>query len=143
MANLQVANTILVQLGGQKFCAMTGAKKFIADDHSLAFAIPAAKDRINKVRITLDFSDTYTVQFYAIRGTKFRIVSESTGVYFDQLQSIFTEATGLYTSLGTMTRRTFGGYCTDHNKPLCSECGVCPADPMKHTAKCSIGKAGR
>jgi hypothetical protein len=102
MANLQVANTILVQLGGQKFCAMTGAKNFVADDRSLAFSIPAAKDRINKVRINLDFSDTYTVQFYAIRGTKFRAVSESTGVYFDQLQAIFTEATGLYTSLGTM-----------------------------------------
>lgn len=38
---LQVANTILMQLGGRRFSMMTGAKQFVAIERRLLFALPA------------------------------------------------------------------------------------------------------
>lgn len=32
------------------------------------------------------------------------------------------------------------GYCTQHNKPLCPDCGVCPNDPTEHTPECPHNK---
>ncbi|WP_235612499.1 hypothetical protein [Vibrio cyclitrophicus] len=60
---LQVANTILMQLGGRRFSMMTGAKQFVAIERGLLFALPArlAKQGINKMRIELEANDTYTV----------------------------------------------------------------------------------
>ena len=36
MSNLTVAKTILEQLGGNKFCMMTGAKNLAGDENSLS-----------------------------------------------------------------------------------------------------------
>lgn len=53
------AKTILAQLGGRRFIAMTGASQFggTADPISLKFTLPGRT--ISKVVITLDPSDTY------------------------------------------------------------------------------------
>lgn len=100
MANLDVANTILQQLGGGRFRVMTGAKHFIGDATSLTFQIPRSNG-INAVEIKLDPSDTYRVRFFKVgnKRTAYRHtdVSVHEGVYADQLQSLFTAATGLYT----------------------------------------------
>jgi len=103
-----VATTILQQLGGNKFIAMTGAKDLVGQTNSLMFKLPTgfAKDRINFVQIKLMPDDTYTMQFHIAsmdnirKGKPFlEKIQEYTDVYWDQLQELFTEATGLYTHL--------------------------------------------
>jgi hypothetical protein len=95
------ASEVLKQLGGNKFIAMTGAKNFVKDDSTktIYFKIGRAKNGINYVRITLKGSDTYTMEFISLRGGNLKIVKEVNGVYNDQLQSIFTQYTGLDTLL--------------------------------------------
>ena len=103
--NQEIANTTLSQMGGRRFQMMTGAQASHADG-VLNILLPRgkAKDKINVVTITLDPSDTYTVTFearwYRIKtGFGQRTIATVENVYCDQLQDIFTEYTGLYTSL--------------------------------------------
>jgi hypothetical protein len=95
----QIAQTILAQLGGNRFIAMTGARYLVAGDNFLQFQLPNRK--INSVVVRLDENDTYTMLFNkkTNMGIDIKNVASATGVYADQLQSIFTEKTGLYTSL--------------------------------------------
>lgn len=98
---LPVAHTIRAQLGGDRFALMTGARDFVGGDRMLQFRLPRgmARHSINSVRVTLEQNDTYTVVFYAIRGTKFRTVDTFETVYADNLRSIFENRTGLKVSL--------------------------------------------
>jgi hypothetical protein len=98
---MNVAQTILSQLGGNKFSVMTGAKNFVSDGPALQFKLPTnfAAKKINFVRITLDPSDTYTMKFFNFRGLNLKEVESVSGVYNDQLKSIFTGVTGLDCSL--------------------------------------------
>lgn len=99
----QVAETILSQLGGRRFIAMTGAKSFAGGPDQLTFRLPSTltRDHIKAVKIQLDPSDTYTVTFYA--GAKFpeciRTVATVSDVYCDRLCDVFESATGLRVSL--------------------------------------------
>ena len=95
------AREILRQLGGNKFIAMTGAKHFVKDDAKkmISFKIGSNSMNINYVRITLNGMDTYDMEFLRVRAGKITIVSKDKGVYNDQLQSVFTEHTGLNTHL--------------------------------------------
>ena len=99
-----IAKTILEQLGGSHFTMMTAAKNFLAMESGLAFAIPGkgfAKDGINELHVILDASDTYTVRAFRVRRSKgipnATLISEHSGVYNDNLQSVFTGLTGLDT----------------------------------------------
>lgn len=95
----QIAGTIKQQLGGGRFAVMTGAKNFsYSEDGSLNFHIPRTKN-IRAVKVTLDADDTYTMTFMSIHKYNVKTVAEVSGVYCDQLQSVFTEKTGLYTRL--------------------------------------------
>lgn len=96
---MNTAHTILEQLGGNKFLAMTGAKSLVGSDDMLQFRIPNGARRINSVRVELRADDTYDVLFYAIRGVNVREVARAEGVYADGLRETFTRETGLYTSL--------------------------------------------
>jgi MoaA/NifB/PqqE/SkfB family radical SAM enzyme len=97
ITNLTVANTILEQLGGNRFRTMTGASALVGSNIGLTFKLPSrfANNGINYVRITLDATDTYTVEFVRLRGTKITIVDSVSNVYADNLQAVFTSATGL------------------------------------------------
>ena len=104
MADLQVANTILAQLGGRRFIAMTGARDFIGGDNFITFSLPAgfAKEGINKIRITLDWTDTYIVEALKVlpgHELKFDTIKKLDYVYADDLEDIFTSVTGLDTHL--------------------------------------------
>ncbi len=101
MTNKQVAVTILQQLGGNRFIAMTGAHSFMSEANSAFFKIPRTK-KIKAVKITLNANDTYTMRFIGQKNApSFEVfdVAVVNNVYCDQLQEIFTEHTGLYTSL--------------------------------------------
>jgi len=107
MSNAQeIAQTILSQLGGNKFTAMTGANSFVAHDAGLSFRLPGGgftKDGINYVMITLNSLDLYDVKYMKIRKGKgipqVKIISESAILYADMLQEDFARTTGLNTRL--------------------------------------------
>lgn len=108
---MTVANTILEQLGGNKFIAMTGAKNFLSDGNTLRMTLPKNKSKANRLYITLDADDTYTMNFFRFTAgrlnrktfqftedkvSEIKVVS---GVYCDMLQDIFTATTGMVTHL--------------------------------------------
>lgn len=107
------ASEILRQLGGRRFVAMTGAKNFLFSDITatcpniwLRMDLTTNKSGANRLKITLKDDDTYTMYFYRqtikTKGGIDCVVSKEQkfeGVYCDQLQEIFTNVTGLYTSL--------------------------------------------
>ena len=95
------ANTLLQQLGGGKFIAMTGAKNLMVDqkEKSLHMRIGKNSKGINHVKITLMPDDTYKMDFGRIRKLDYKVVRSVTGVYAEALREVFTEVTGLYTSL--------------------------------------------
>lgn len=105
----QVARTILEQLGGNRFVAMTGARNFLGIEKGLSFQLPGGGGRVkagvNNVQVILAADDTYKMYFSRRRGSSFKTVASHEGIYCDQLQEIFTKETGLYTSLGTMGRK--------------------------------------
>lgn len=113
MTSTAVAETIFQQLGGGRFVAMTGAKYFVADANKLNFRIGRNASKANMVVVELMADDTYTMRFikhkpYSFKISKdgksfketqesFKTVAERQGVYFDMLQDVFTEVTGMYT----------------------------------------------
>lgn len=96
------AMEIVRQLGGGKFIVMTGARNFVYDS-KLSYANVSFKfmgsHTATHVKIVLDGSDLYSVEFFRIRADKINPVKKFEGVYNDMLQDIFTEVTGLYTHL--------------------------------------------
>lgn len=110
MSDMTVANTILAQLGGNRFRAMTGASNFVGSDTSLTFMLPGTpgfvKNKIRYVRITLTSADLYLVEGLKVRR-RFEapeVVASVDNVDFENLRGIFTNMTGLETSLGSMGR---------------------------------------
>lgn len=122
-ARPQIAMTILSQLGGNKFRAMTGATNFLDLGESEAkearpeHDAPAVAARLGgiafklgrfagvkttHVRVTLSHSDLYTMEFLNVRGYNMKTLATVGGLYAEQLREVFTRQTGLETSLGTM-----------------------------------------
>ena len=98
---IEIANTIIKQLGGQRFKVMTGAKDFttLSNVDGVGFKIRAkANKSINYVKVSL-VDDLYNMEFGRIRKLEYKIVDHIEGVYNDQLQEVFTQYTGLYTHL--------------------------------------------
>ncbi len=102
----QIAQNILLQLGGNRFKTMTGAKNFLAGDSYLLFTIPKCnKGGINLVMISLNGLDLYDMAFLRVKKKRNsieydqQVIAEVKNIYFDMLQTIFTEQTGLYTHL--------------------------------------------
>ena len=108
---MKVAETILQQLGGNRFVAMTGAKNFVADGNTLRMSLPRNASKANRLYITLDASDTYTMRFfhysparlnrktYTWSDDKVKEIKTLHDVYCDQLQEVFIAVTGMYTHL--------------------------------------------
>jgi hypothetical protein len=97
---MTIAQTILQQLGGNKFIAMTGARDLAAGSNSLQFHFAKGANKANICRVTLETTDTYMVQFFNRRAFDVRNVGDvKRGIYADQLQELFTAETGLLTRL--------------------------------------------
>ncbi len=96
----QIAQTILEQLGNGRFIAMTGAKTFVYGERTLQFRIGrGATGGINCIRIELEGSDTYKVEFFKIRGLNCDLKKEINGLVAEDLQRVFTNETGFETRL--------------------------------------------
>lgn len=100
----EIATNIFNQLGGKRFLLFTGSKNLVRDENWLRMDLAKNKINANRMKITLNGLDLYDVEFYSMRRDRkspdgFRITEKAKyeNVYFDQLQDIFTEATGLYT----------------------------------------------
>jgi hypothetical protein len=78
-STLPVASTIAAQIGNLAF-RMMGASNLAGSAHSLTFAIKGSKNA-NRIQVTLDASDTYTVAFFKVRGHSIRLVASVEGVY--------------------------------------------------------------
>lgn len=115
--NQQIATTILNQLGAGQFRLMTGAKAFLAIERGLQFRLPSnfAKSGVNCVRITLNASDLYDMEFGkttskvpdSLKGTVlaqkvpvYDPIHKVEDVYGDQMAGVFKEFTGLDTTMG-------------------------------------------
>lgn len=96
---MEIANTILHQLGGNKFTVMTGSKNYRGNSNSLTMDLTKNKLSAKYLTITLNGDDTYTMLFQSMRKFEIKTKAEIKGVYCDMLQSIFTQQTGLYTTL--------------------------------------------
>ena len=90
------AQTVLEQLGGRRFIAMTGSNNFVKGENFIRFKVHRAQKSIKYVKITLTAMDTYDMEFMTRSGKHIRTVD---GIYADQLQETFTENTGLETRL--------------------------------------------
>ncbi len=105
-ASAGVGETILQQLGGNKFLAMTGAHVQSTTENMLAVKFPKAKDGINALAVYYDEGkDTYRMRFISQKGAptmEVKDVAVVDDVYAEDLRRIFTDHTGLETSLGTM-----------------------------------------
>ena len=96
----QIAKTILQQLGGNKFIAMTGAKNLGFTGKGISMKIGRNAKGVTHVMIDLDKGkDLYDIEFIKIRGPKRTTVKKLKGIYADQLKNLFTKYTGLRVSL--------------------------------------------
>ena len=110
--NQDIAQTILKQLGGNKFIVMTGSYNFLNTGKGLSMHLRKNKIGAQYLQIVLGDNDLYTMTFsktkkvmdprYGIKVDSLVILKETKNVYADMLQDIFTSTTGLRTSLGTM-----------------------------------------
>ena len=97
---MSVAKTILSQLGGNKFAAMTGAKNFVDCVDALSMRIGRNNTSSNYLKITLNMMDLYDVRFsrVSLKGGE-RSVTEYNNIFNDQLVEVFEKHTGMYTKL--------------------------------------------
>jgi hypothetical protein len=97
---MQVAQQILQQLGGKMFTLMTGSNNFVASQNSIRMNLKGNKAKAKWLQITLNSMDTYDLMFFtADKQLNIIVKCEFKGIYCDQLQSVFTQVTGLYTRL--------------------------------------------
>ena len=97
------ANTTLNQLtqsnnGANRLITMIGAKNLMKSDEenfvSFKF-MRGAKNKANYIKITLNASDTYDIEFGKIHGLNYKVISTHEGIYDDMLFDLFTKETEL------------------------------------------------
>lgn len=94
--NNPIAHEILNQLGGNKFIATTGSYCLGSINNGLIMKLRKNKLKASFLIIQLNPLDLYNMKFYSYEG---KTLSFTENVYFDQLQEIFTDKTGLNCTL--------------------------------------------
>ena len=99
-----IAKTILQQIGGKRFTAMTGSRDFIDMGNGLRMSLARNKTSANRLDIIYDEgADLYNMRFYRKTFSKktfeckTKDIAVHEGIYFDMLEEMFTMVTGLYT----------------------------------------------
>ena len=99
-----IAKTILEQIGGRRFAAMTGSKDFTDMGNGLRMSLAWNKTSANRLDIIYDGgADLYNMRFYRKTFSKKTFESRTKdietheGIYCDMLEEMFTMVTGLYT----------------------------------------------
>lgn len=95
-----VAETILKQLGGNRFIAMTGSNNFVRlTCGGLQMNLKPNMSKANRMVIKHNALDLYDIEFISVRGLKANVKKKFDNIYADQLREVFTEVTGFHTSL--------------------------------------------
>ena len=99
-----IAKTILQQIGGKRFTAMTGSRDFIDMGNGLRMSLARNKTSANRLDIIYDAgADLYNMRFYRRTFSKktfeckTKDIETHEGIYCDMLEEMFTMVTGLYT----------------------------------------------
>ena len=113
-----IAKTILQQIGGRRFAAMTGSKDFIDMGNGLRMSLARNKTSANRLDIIYDAGLDplqyaflpQDIQQKRHSSARRRTSKTHEGIYCDMLEEMFTMVTGLYTrflSGGGESRPTF------------------------------------
>lgn len=94
----QIADTILAQLGGGQFLAMTGARNLLYDVDGLSLKFQGCAS-VNYLQIKLTSDDLYSLEFGKLRGLVYMVKRSLTGISAAMLRRTFTDVTGLDTHL--------------------------------------------
>ena len=98
-----IAKTILQQIGGKRFTAMTGSRDFIDMGNGLRMSLARNKTSANRLDIIYDEGQTSTIWLLPqdVQQKTFECrtkdIAVHEGIYFDMLEDMFTMVTGLYT----------------------------------------------
>ena len=99
-----IARTILEQIGGKRFAVMTGSRDFVDMGNGLRMSLARNKTSANCLDIIYDAgTDLYNMRFFRKTFSKKTFESKSKdvevheGIFFDMLEEVFTQVTGLYT----------------------------------------------
>ncbi len=98
---MAVADTIRDQIGNRGL-VMMGAKNLLGSETGLQFKIGRNDLKVTHVRITLESSDTYTVEFIKVgRAPRFTVteISRRELVFVDRLRAVLEAGTGMYLNL--------------------------------------------
>jgi len=97
-----IAKTILQQIGGRRFVAMTGSKDFIDMGNGLRMSLARNKTSANRLDIIYDAGlDLYNMRFYRKTFSKktfeckTKNIATHEGVYCDMRKEMFTRVAGL------------------------------------------------
>jgi len=103
---LAFAAEVLNQLGGRAFTFMVGAKDLLLlNDHTLQMKIGGNTTSANRLIISLDATDTYTMRLerHTFSRKTFeltrKVIHECSGLYCDQIREVLERWTGLSTRL--------------------------------------------
>ena len=111
MTDTYVANTILQQLGGNRFMVCTGCKIVNYTSNSITLKLIRNKSKANEMKIVLNGADLYDVTFskhsyphldkktWLFTKDKNEVVMEYNDMFNDSLETLFSEFTGLVTRL--------------------------------------------
>ena len=94
---MQIAKTIIAQMGGAgRLSRMINAQNFLATDNGVQFKfMRGAANKANRCAVELDADDTYTFKLSRVHGLKVTDIYKVSGVYFDQLVTLFEGQTKL------------------------------------------------
>ncbi len=99
-----IAQTILQQIGGKRFTAMTGSRDYINMGNGLRMSLARNKTSANRLDIIYDAGATSTICASTARHSakkdiqcRTKDIAVHEGIYFDMLEEMFTMVTGLYT----------------------------------------------
>ena len=99
-----IARTILEQIGGKRFAVMTGSRDFVDMGNGLRMSLARNKTSANRLDIIYDAGiDLYNMRFYRKSFSKKTFESKTKdvevheGIFFDMLEEVFMQVTGLYT----------------------------------------------
>ncbi len=96
MADMNIANEIAKQIGAKAFFMMGSKKTLIGGKDNLSFKVMRNGKKVTHIRVTLDASDTYTVEFIRCWGTKApNVLKTVKDVYCEMLRSVIGDGTGL------------------------------------------------
>lgn len=95
--NLEVAQTILDQIGSRAFYMM-GTRHKLGGENFLSFDIRGCS-KFNKIQVTLEPLDTYKVEFFKFRAFERIRYQSFEGVYADDLHRLIESTTGLALTL--------------------------------------------